>query len=148
MKHVKLECKELARNMLLKHEGIRLKPYRCTANKLTIGVGRNLEDTGISSAEAMQMLNNDIDGIVLSLAHKYQWFRELNEVRKAVIIDMAFNLGLTGFSAFKKTIAYLTQHDYTKASREMLNSKWAVQVGYRANELSELMKNGELRSEN
>jgi len=144
MKHVGLECKELVRNMLLRHEGIRLKPYRCTAGKLTIGVGRNLEDKGISSAEAVQMLNNDIEGIVAVLTSKYQWFRELNEVRKAVIIDMAFNLGVAGFSAFRKTISFLAQHEYTKASQEMLDSKWALQVGKRANYLSTLLRNGHL----
>ncbi len=147
MRHIKIQCKEIARKMLMKHEGLRLKPYSCSAGKLTIGFGRNLEDKGITEVEAHNLLDNDIDSLVSQLIKTYPWFRELNDVRKAVVIDMAFNLGLAGFSAFKKTIAYLTQHDYSNASREMLNSKWAMQVGYRANELSKLMENGELRSE-
>lgn len=144
MKHINLECKEIARNMLIKHEDLRLKPYRCTAGKLTIGVGRNLEDNGIRKSEALFMLDNDVDFVVSSLFNAYPWFRELNELRKAVIIDMAFNLGIAGFFAFKKTIYFLTQHDYLSASREMLNSKWASQVGNRAYYLSNLMKNGQL----
>ncbi|MBI9113218.1 hypothetical protein [Maridesulfovibrio ferrireducens] len=143
MKHVKAECKELVRKMLIRHEGLRLKPYRCSAGKLTIGVGRNLEDKGIREVEAYYMLDNDIDEVTGSLKKKYDWFERLNEVRKAVVINMAFNLGVLGFGAFRKTIALIESGQYEEASREMLRSKWAIQVGYRARELAEMMRSGE-----
>lgn len=141
----KQSYKIIARQLLLKHEGLRLKPYRCTAGKLTIGVGRNLEDNGISKQEAFYLLERDIDAVLSSLIHKFPWFKELNDVRKAVVIDMAFNLGIKGFSNFEKTIEYIAQQEYEKASIEMLDSAWATQVGYRANDLSNLMKNGEYK---
>ncbi|MFA7057595.1 MAG: glycoside hydrolase family protein [Candidatus Cloacimonadales bacterium] len=144
MSNTKQNFNEIIRNLLIRHEGIRLKPYRCTAGKLTIGIGRNLEDNGITTAEALNLLNNDIESVVASLTSRYAWFPNLNEVRQAVVVDMAFNLGITGFANFKKTIAYLNQADYIRASLEMLNSKWALQVGQRANNLSKMMKNGYL----
>jgi lysozyme len=145
MRHIKSDYREIARNMLIRHEDLKTKPYKCTAGKLTIGVGRNLDDNGIRKVEAYFMLDNDIDEVIGPLKKKYGWFERLNAVRKAVIIDMAFNLGIPRFGAFKKTIALIESGQYEEASREMLNSKWAVQVGYRAKELSEMMRSGELR---
>ncbi len=145
MRHKKAEYIELARKMLVRHEGLKNKPYRCTAGRLTIGVGRNLEDNGIRKVEAYFMLDNDIDEIRDSLEKKYNWFERLNAVRKAVVIDMAFNLGISRFGAFKKTIALIESGDFEEASKEMLRSKWAVQVGYRAKELSEMMRSGEYK---
>ncbi len=145
MRHIKAEYKELVRKMLVRHEGLRLKPYRCTSGKLTIGIGRNLEDNGISEEEAYLMLDNDINEVIDNLKNKYDWFERLNDVRKAVVIDMAFNLGIPRFGAFKKTISLIESEDFDGASKEMLNSKWAVQVGYRAKELSEMMRSGEYK---
>ncbi len=145
MRHVKSDYREIARNMLIRHEDLKTKPYRCTAGKLTIGVGRNLEDNGIREVEAYFMLDNDIDEVTYNLKSKYDWFERLNDVRKAVVIDMAFNLGIPRFGAFKKTISLIESEDFDGASKEMLRSKWAVQVGYRAKELSEMMRSGEYK---
>jgi len=146
MRHIKADYKEFVRKMLVRHEGLRLKPYRCSAGKLTIGVGRNIEDNGISEEEAYLMLEHDIDSVIKVLKARYDWFERLNEVRKAVVIDMAFNLGVQGFGAFKKTISLIESGDFEEASYEMLKSKWAVQVGYRAKELSEMMRSGEIEN--
>jgi lysozyme len=130
------------KGLLIKHEGLKLKPYYDTVGKLTIGVGRNLDDVGISEHEAMVMLENDI-GIAESKADQvFPWFRKLNPARKDVIISMIFNLGLSGFINFKKMIKSLEQLDYNQASIEMIDSLWAKQVGNRAVELSNMMKTG------
>lgn len=123
--------------MLIKHEGLKLKPYRCTAGKLTIGVGRNIEDVGITDAEARMMLNYDIQERVTQFL-KYDWFTELSEVRKDVIIDMSF-MGVSRLLGFKKMIKALSEKDFDKAAEEMMNSKWASQVGKRATELAAMM---------
>jgi lysozyme len=128
-------------DMLLRHEGLRLKPYKCTAGKLTIGIGRNLEDNGITEAEARMMLQYDIQ-IAKTQLVKYKWFTELSDVRKDVIVDMVFNLGLSRFLAFKKTIQLLEAKDYEGAAAEILQSKWASQVGERALELSAMLLTG------
>lgn len=128
-------------DQLILHEGMRLKPYYCTADKLTIGVGRNLEDRGITEQEARMMLQNDIAEIV-EWVKRFDWYPKLNNVRKKVIIDMVFNLGKGGFLSFQRTIGHLEGGDYTAAADEMLNSRWAEQVGQRAERLSKMMLTG------
>ncbi len=132
-------------DLIKKHEGLRLKPYTCTAGKLSIGYGRNLEDVGISQDEADAMLAQDMVG-VLSDCTKFPWFKKLNTPRQAVIENMIFNLGLSRFSGFRNTIRYIEAGEYEKAAEEMLDSKWARQVGNRANELSLIMETGEFNA--
>lgn len=127
--------------MLIKHEGLKLKPYRCTAGKLTIGVGRNLEAKGISQLEAEVMLMNDIKDCQRQL-EGWKFFRELDEVRKAVLIDMCFNLGFYGLQKFEHTLDLIEHGKYEEAAAAMLQSKWAKQVGSRAERLSRMMKTG------
>lgn len=125
-----------------RHEGVRLEPYFCTAGKLTIGIGRNLDDVGISEKEAEFMLMNDLTKVI-DQARQYSWYEGLNDPRKAVILNMIFNMGANGFSKFKKTHQFIEEGDYTEASLEMLNSKWADMVKRRAIELSRQMETGE-----
>ena len=128
---------------LKRHEGLRLKPYRCTAGKLTIGYGRNLEDVGISNAEAEAMLSNDLERCANEVAKHVDAFDKLNDARQAVLVNMCFNLGIAGLIKFKKFIAAVNDGFFELASKEMLDSRWAKQVGSRAIELSEQMKTGE-----
>jgi len=128
------------KDQLIKHEGLRLDLYPDSVGKMTIGVGRNIDDKGISIDEVMLMLDNDIKEVEEQVNH-FRWFDTLSEVRRRVIIDMVFNLGITRFKKFKKTIAHISAGDYGGASREMLDSKWAKQVGVRAETLSKMMKN-------
>ena len=129
-------------DMLVDHEGMRRKPYRCTAGKLTIGVGRNLDDRGISPDEAMYMLANDIRDSSRELSAAFPWFDKLDEVRQAVLIDMCVNLGLSRLRGFRNTLALIGVGKYEAAAQEMLNSKWAEQVGRRAQRLSRMMATG------
>ncbi|WP_418141528.1 glycoside hydrolase family protein [Marinobacter sp. MA] len=135
--------RQLLRSQLERHEGLRLKPYRDTVGKLTIGYGRNLEDVGISRDEADFMLDNDIDQVERQL-ETVDEYRDLNAVRQAVIANMAFNLGFAGLMGFKNMWAAIGRRDWESASEEMLSSKWARQVGVRAVELSEIMRTGEV----
>jgi lysozyme len=129
-------------DLLKKHEGLRLKPYRCSAGKLTIGYGHNLDDVGISEEEAEMLLLNDLLTANIEVENRFVWFEDLDEVRKAVVVNMIFNLGIARFSAFKKTISLIEEGSYSEAAQEMLDSRWANQVGSRANELSEMMRTG------
>jgi len=130
-------------DQLHRHESVRLKPYTDPAGKLTIGVGRNLDDVGITAAEADYLLQGDIDRAVRGLMARYPtWFPDLDPVRQAVLVNMAFNLGLTGLAAFTQTLASIASGDYGKAADAMLASKWAAQVGSRASELAAQMRLG------
>lgn len=125
---------------LLVDEGLRLKPYRCTAGKLTIGVGRNLEDKGISAAEALGLLDNDIDEFWKQLTSSLPWVLTAPEVVQEVLLNMAFNLGVPGLLKFKETLRLLQAGEYSLAAGAMLDSKWAKQVGPRAERLSHRIK--------
>jgi len=134
---------ERIKEQLVRHEGLRLKPYRCTAGKLTIGIGRNLDDCGISQTEAYVLLENDIQNCERQLLDEIpEIYNGLDEVRKSVLLNMCFNLGIMGLVEFKNTLSYIGTEDWERAANGMLASKWAKQVGRRAIELSELMRKG------
>lgn len=128
---------------IMRHEGLRLYPYKDTVGKLTIGVGRNLDDNGISETEALYMLNNDIDDVVEE-AKSFWWWEELDDVRQEVVLNMLFNLGLPTFKQFINTIKAIEEQNWNRAAKEMLDSRWAKQVGVRAIELSDAMRKGEM----
>jgi lysozyme len=158
----------LLKTQLVRHEGLRLKPYRCTAGKLTIGVGRNLDDRGLSdeeviaifgeplekrewlerikrgitSPQAMLLLDNDIEAVVRELWDRLPWVANLSDARQRALVNMGFNLGVRGLLAFKRTLASIRRGDYAVAAAQMLESKWARQVGRRATELAQQMKEG------
>lgn len=127
-------------DLIKEDEGLRLKPYRCTAGKLTIGYGRNLEDAGITEGEALHMLRRDLLRVTLQLDNRIGYFHNLSEVRRAVLINMAYNLGVNGLLRFKKMFGAIERKDWFAASREMMDSKWATQVGNRAKRLAWMMK--------
>jgi lysozyme len=108
---------------LVRHEGLRLKPYRCTAGKLTIGIGRNLDDRGISQKEAYAMLERDIQDFEQGLLDEIpDVYNGLDEVRQSVLLNMCFNLGLKGLLEFKNTLAFIGSGDWERAANGMLAS--------------------------
>ena len=140
-----MEAKLLERikEQLVRHEGLRLKPYRCTAGKLTIGIGRNLDANGISQTEAYVLMENDVQNCEKQLLDEIpEIYNALDEVRKSVLLNMCFNLGISGLLCFNNTLAFIGSGDWERAANGMLASKWAKQVGRRAIELSELMRKG------
>jgi lysozyme len=140
---MKAKLMESIKEQLLRYEGLRLKPYRCTAGKLTIGIGRNLDDCGISQKEAYALLDNDIRNCEQQLLDEIPViYNALDEVRQSVLLNMCFNLGLKGLLGFNNTLAFIAAGDWERAANGMLASKWAKQVGRRAIELSELMRKG------
>jgi lysozyme len=128
--------------LLVRHEKLMLKPYTDTAGKLTIGVGRNLTDDGITEAEAGVLLDNDIATAILDLRLTVLPFSTLSDNRQHALIDMMLNLGRTRFSKFDKMIAALNALDFSKAADEMLESLWAREVGDRAKELAKMVREG------
>lgn len=157
-------------DQLILHEGLRLKVYKCPADKWTVGVGRNLEDVGLYPAEqfylygesgldrtevidnlkqtgitkefAMRLLRTDID-IAESDLQTFFWFEHLDPVRQKVVIDMRFNLGPNRFRQFKKMIMHLEVGAYAQAAEEMQDSLWYTQVGNRSRRLVKMMASGE-----
>jgi len=127
---------------LVRHEGLRLKVYNDSIGIPTIGVGRNLQDVGISGAEAMLMLENDITRVMVELDREMPWWRQLSEIRQLVLADMAFNLGLPRLKGFRNALEAMQERRWDDAAKEMLDSRWARQVGPRALRLAQMMREG------
>ena len=128
---------------LIRDEGLRLKPYVDTVGKLTIGIGRNLDDRGITEDEAMMLLDNDIEIVRRELIAITSdlWYLLPDDIHRA-LLNMAFNLGVPRLMKFKKMWTALKFVDYGKAADEALDSKWARQVGDRAERIATLIRNG------
>lgn len=134
---------EALTRMLILDEDSRQFPYSDSVGKLTVGIGRNLTDKGLSSDEILYLFNNDVREVEHELSF-YAWFTNLDDVRRLVIADMAFNLGTPKLLRFNNTINALKIGDYQVAADEMLDSKWAKQVGKRAGRLASMMRTGEI----
>ncbi len=127
---------------LIRHEGLRLRPYRDSVGKLTIGIGRNLDDVGVTHAEAKALCLNDIDRVCLDLDRNIPWWGGLSETRRQVVAEMAFNLGWPRLSLFRAMLTALQFGDTERAALEMTDSLWARQVGARAETLAAAMRSG------
>jgi len=127
---------------LVRDEGMRLKPYTDTVGKVTIGVGRNLDDVGISETEALDMLDADIDRSIEDLERNLPWLFERPEPVQRALVNMCFNLGWPRLSGFRKMLAALEAGDYDTAAAEALDSRWARQVGARAERIAALFREG------
>ncbi len=130
------------RALLIKHEGLRLKPYLDTVGKTTIGIGRNLDDKGISNDEANYLFMNDVDEATFQAMKVLPDFVSFSENRRNALVDMVFNMGINRFLGFKKMIAAIKSGDWTAAANEMRNSAWAAQLPARVAELAELVEKG------
>jgi len=133
---------EVLKSDLKRDEGVRRKPYLCTAGKVTIGVGRNLDDMGITECEADYLLENDIGRILKELDQNIAWWRDLSEGRQRALINMAFNMGISRLLKFKKTLFALQNGGYDIAAAEALDSQWARQVHERACRIARLIVEG------
>lgn len=127
--------------LIKKHEGLSLKLYQDIKGYWTIGYGRNLSSVGISSQEAEFLLKNDIAKATKNVELLISNYSNLSLNRQNALIDMMFNLGLSKFRTFYSMLKAITEERFEDAAKHMLDSKWATQVGNRAKEDAELMKN-------
>ena len=127
---------------LERDEGLRLKAYQCTSGKWTIGLGRNIEDLGITKAEAYMLLGGDIDRISAELDKALPWWRSLSEPRARALFNLTFNMGIARLLGFPKMLAALKAGEYAEAARQLLDSRYAQQVGSRANRVAALIEKG------
>ena len=144
-------------NRLILHEGMVLKPYRCPMGKLTIGVGRNLDDNPLSSEElralgdykhgitengAKMLLRNDILRCYEQLKKHIAGFEELEPDRQYALLDMCFQLGFKGLKKFRKMLKAIEKKDFIWASFECLTSDYAKQTPKRARRVAQAIKIG------
>jgi len=151
-------------NKLIAHEGLRLQVYKDTLGIDTIGIGRNLEDRGITKeeldwmdipsmdavyeygiteADAMYLAKNDVQIVEEELVRAHPCVEELDSVRQLVLMDMAFNMGVPRLRKFKKMWNAVHEKKFDIAAKEMLDSRWAIQVKSRSTKLAHAMHHGE-----
>jgi lysozyme len=124
--------RELIKKRLIDFEGMVLKSYTCPTGYTSVGVGRNLETNGITEEEAMYLLNNDISSVIQKLDKHWIAWRKFPIAAQYVCIDVVFNMGINTWMSFRKTRAYMELGDWEKAGDELLDSKYANDVGRRA----------------
>ena len=123
-----------------KHEGFSPVVYKCTAGYDTIGYGKRIKYLKVTEEQSIEWLEEDLGHLHYVLADKYDWFLPAPEEVKDIVMNMNYQLGVSAFSKFKKTIQYIKVKDYKAASIEMLDSKWARDdTPNRAKELSDRM---------
>lgn len=127
---------------LMKHEGLRLEAYQDTEGVWTIGYGRNLQELEIDSAQATNWLIEDAKTASVLASNFPCWPKLDTQARQNVFIEMCYNLGPPRLSRFTSMIAAIEAQDWSTVAKEMLNSKWAKQVGQRAINLAALMYSG------
>lgn len=135
--------RDALRQQLIAHEGLRLTPYVDSVGKITIGVGRNLTDQGITDAEARQFLDADINNAILDCT-AFPWFPDLDPVRQRAVVDLCFNLGLPRLKGFTKMLAAMARKEWDVAAHELLDSRYAEQVGKRARTLAAMLRTGQV----
>jgi len=129
---------------LKRHEGVRTHAYKCSANMITVAVGRNIDEDGglgLSIDEIEFLLENDIRRCKQELI-LLPWFTEIDSVRQDALVNMCFNLGFTRLMGFKNALTAMSVGDYDKAADEFMDSRWAEQVGLRADEVCEMIRTG------
>ena len=134
-----MDLKKL-KQILIKHEGKKLWPYKCTAGKLTIGIGHNLDAKGISNAVADLMYEEDIMEVINDLHKIFENFNDLPEQIQLVLANMRFQLGDLGFRKFNKLIKSVERKDWKEMKINMANSLWYKQTNNRAKELIGLVE--------
>lgn len=153
-----VELQEKLMRQLQQHEGsIKDKEgwhlcYKCSADKLTIGYGHNLNDwpiigidchSRLTEEEACHLLRQDMEKVYKQVRNHIPFLEELDCARRAVLVNMAFNMGIKSLCGFKNTLKCIENGDYVAASINMLQSKWATQVGKRSSDLAEQMRTGQ-----
>ena len=157
--------KDLLMEKLIAHEGLRLQVYKDSLGIATIGIGRNLEDRGITpeelewmdipnmaivhtmgitEADAMYLAQNDVQIVEEELLRSHPCVENLDAVRQLVLVDMAFNMGVPRLGKFKKMWAAIHENNFDEAAKEMLDSRWANQVKSRSTKLAHAMHTGEI----
>lgn len=136
---------DLAKAILKLDEGYSNKPYLDTAEKITIGIGHNLSDKGLSEEVINIIFKEDFLSSLTDARSIFPDFDGWPLGRQVAIINMIFNLGKRKFSEFKKMISAIKKGDWNSASEEALNSKWAIQTGKRAVRIAQVLKSGDLK---
>lgn len=122
------------------NEGFRSRVYKDSLGFDTIGYGFAIKNLELSESISDIILKQKLLMLIINIHERFQWFRKMPDKIQGVIVEMCYQLGITGFSKFRKTIAYLANRRWKEASKEMMKSRWAEQTPDRAKELADIVK--------
>ena len=128
-------------DQIKEHEGFRSRVYQCTEGHDTIGFGFKVADLELDLDLAEEILVRKLEHLIRRVKNRFSWVNDAPYEIQDVVYNMCYQMGVSGFSKFKKTIKYLADKEYEKASKEMLDSRWATQTPNRAKKLSDIVKN-------
>ena len=123
-----------------KHEGFRSKVYKDTLDFDTIGYGFAVKDLVLDEDICNIILQRKLEALIRSIEFKFSWYADLPNTVKDVVIEMCFQMGITGFSKFRKTIKHLENEEWELGASEMLISRWNEQTPLRAKTLSDRLR--------
>ena len=123
-----------------KHEGFRARVYQCTEGYDTIGYGFAIKDLELTEHIADQILMKKLSELNLKIIDRFKWYFTSPQKVQDVVVNMCYQMGLSGFSKFKKTIYYLETEQYEEAADEMRDSLWPKQTPNRSKELSDIIR--------
>lgn len=128
------------RETITRHEGSRLDMYQDTLGIWTIGVGHNIQEKGISPKVMEIMLEEDLEEAISELKRSVSFFSRMPEQVQEALVNLSFNMGIPRLMQFRKTLAYLRDGEFESAADELLDSRYAEQVGHRALEVADMIR--------
>ena len=128
------------RETITRHEGSRLQMYQDSLGIWTIGVGHNIQEKGISPKVMELMLDEDLEEAISELKRSVSFFSKMPQQVQEALVNLSFNMGIPRLMQFKKTLALLREGDFESAADELLDSRYAEQVGQRALEIADMIR--------
>jgi lysozyme len=133
----------LLKKHLIQDEGLKAFPYVDTAGKTTIGIGRNLTDVGLSTTEIAFLYNSDVIRAITNLTLKLPWWRNLDNIRQIVMVNLCFNMGIATLLTFTTFLQLMQAMNYQAAATDLAGTAWHKQVGQRAIRLETMLRTGQ-----
>ena len=122
------------------HEGFRKSVYQCTEGYDTIGYGFAIKDLELDEDIAEEILMRKVEKLIKRVRARFDWLDSVPHEVQGVLVEMSYQMGLSGVSKFKKALHAMQMFQWKEAAKEMLDSRWAKQTPNRAKELSDIIR--------
>ena len=122
------------------HEGFRSRVYKCTEGFDTIGYGFAIKDLELDEDIAKEILMRKVEKLIKRVRTRFDWLDSVPHEVQGVLVEMSYQMGLSGVSKFKKALHAMQMFQWKLAATELLDSRWAKQTPNRAKELSDIIR--------
>ena len=122
------------------HEGYRPEVYNCSEGYPTIGIGFTIKDLYLDEDIADMILDRKLIKLIKRVRDKFDWLDDVPHEVQGVLVEMAYQMGLSGVCKFKNALKYMEHQNWERAADEMLMSRWHKQTPNRCKELSNIIR--------